>query len=372
MPEHDIARYMGETPEPPKPAKQEDGPNPSTEATILSGHGGHDKLMTKKFSMTRLGKVVLAKTKHPKRFSGHVVHFDSVEAMHSVLLQLSKDPYSYVIRGRPKPDLNMNEIYQRKWRGQEPTFDNVPRSWFMADLDDFRLPMGIEFDPADPGYAIRTVLNALPEPFKGTSCVVQFSSSQGIATTPDQIKVHLWFKLSHSLTQYQMRDLLRAVDEDKLFDEVTSRTVQPHFTAAPVCDGFKDPLDKRVYLFKVAGKDVVQISNDLVEEISKPRPVSMSLLEDEVERGITPHLLDLSIKKIGGENGFHDAVGNCARFAAIAVSAGLLDKDTAVSKISAGVWDADPGGRSRDEIEERASPESIGRWIDWWTENLTS
>ncbi len=370
-PDYDLSKYREQTPAPPKPERKGLIPTEADNCTILSGFGDDpDRLMTKKFSMTRHGKIILSKTKHPYRFRGHETAFTTVEDMYHLLMRLSKDPYSYVVRGKPKPNLDMDAIYKRKWRGSEATFDNVPRSWFMADLDDFRLPLGIEFDPDDPGYAIKTVLNALPEPFKGVSCVVQLSASQGVTTSENQLKVHLWFKLSHALTQYQMRDLLRLVDEDKMFDEVTTRTVQPHFTSGPVCDGFDDPLIKRVYHYQVAGRQLVEIKQDLIDEISKPRAVSMSVHEDEIEQGISFHLFKQALEKIGGENGFHDPSGNALRFGAVSVHARHINREQCVSMVREHILSCDPAGRSTGDIEERASVESLGRWFDWWWENL--
>ncbi|MGI9502878.1 MAG: hypothetical protein ACR2RE_07470, partial [Geminicoccaceae bacterium] len=279
------------------------------ELTVITSKSG-TRPTVKRFRKHSAG-VSLVTTKKPYLISAERRRVSDLPALYELLAELQHDPYSAIIRGETLPGTNTDR-FRRLYRGKEPTLRDVPRKWAMLDIDDFALPFGVEIhDQDDIPTAVRTLLRALPEPFRGAACVAQLSNSMGLTADPSVVKVHLWFRLKHAVTGTQLKESLRIVQESSpdgpAFDMSLANAAQLHATGNPECQGFDDPLAKRLFM---AGFENGRSEVDLPVPKIQPR---VTPRYDEIEASLSDRFFEQELKNIGGENGFHRAIGQAAK-----------------------------------------------------------
>lgn len=183
-----------------------------------------------------------------KYFDVGTRELDGIESLHRALLALNDWRYGFVIRGE-LIDGNPKRV-RRLTLGPDARFrDPVNgRQWVCVDVDD--LPYW--GDPETPASVRRCIADALPRSFADAACAYQWSASAGVGGW-DKFRVHLWFWLDRPVCRGALRDWLHSYPVDlSLF-----RTVQPHYTAAPIFDGCADPVGVRVGLLD--GADCVSV-----------------------------------------------------------------------------------------------------------------
>lgn len=150
--------------------------------------------------------------------------------------------------------------------GEAPTLREEPRRWIALDLDSVPLPPSV--DSRDLAACARAVVRHLPLGFHGAACVVQATASQGIKPGA---RLRLWFWLSRALTNAECKAWLARHPVDlSLF-----RPAQPHYTAAPVFEGWRDPLPGR--LLFLPGVPEVEPPDAATLAPPPPRPSSPGL-----------------------------------------------------------------------------------------------
>jgi len=100
----------------------------------------------------------------------------------------------------------------------------------MLDIDNVTLPKQLRTVPYSRAHAAyaRTLL---PPEFAQVGCVWCASASAGVALR--KLKLHLWFLLDLPVTAVQLRNWLPK-DPHNAFDRAVFKSVQPHYTAAPL------------------------------------------------------------------------------------------------------------------------------------------
>lgn len=189
---------------------------------------------------------------------------DGVESLAAALQELERDPRSCVIRGKPRSGTDL----EKTTRDLE-SFEDVPRRWLCLDVDDWDAMLhGV--DPiADPEAAVSKFIAAeLPEEFQNVSCFWQLSASAGTAGKAHLLKVHLWFWLRRPAAGEALERWARALH--LRVDPTVFRTVQVHYTSAPVIeDGASCPVGQRSGLLRGLFDDTVDLV--IPDELEAPR-----------------------------------------------------------------------------------------------------
>ncbi|MDA1101680.1 MAG: hypothetical protein O2967_22190 [Proteobacteria bacterium] len=151
---------------------------------------------------------------------------------------------AFVIRGEPKPGVNISRPVRRKKRGEDAPFQEAGggRYWVLVDFD--KVPCSADIDLiSDPEGAIKFLLNFLPKEFRHATCHWQLSSSAGMGDGTT-VSAHLWFWFGRAVTEGELTVWADSIDAP--IDIALFRTVQPHYTAAPnFADGLSDPIRLR-------------------------------------------------------------------------------------------------------------------------------
>jgi Protein of unknown function (DUF3987) len=243
----------------------------------------------------------------------HVV--SSLQQLGVLLQSIEADPYRCVIRGRLRTDwqkiLDANLPkwnVQRKREGKTPLkqpgpawvlrrldlFEDVPHHWMMFDVDGFSVGEGV--DHLGLG-AIEKYRSALPPEFQFVSFVWQMSSSAGHPSSQGKLKAHAWF---WSREKYGSAELAAwgqvinmphlALGEKSLVDCSLFRTVQIHYTAAPVFEpGVPDSVSERSGFedCSIVGDDAVelQITSEMKRKAGAPTKSKEQLVDPRQKRG---------------------------------------------------------------------------------------
>lgn len=140
---------------------------------------------------------------------------------------------------------------------------DVPRFVLPIDVDGLAMPPGLSWN--DPGGVIRWLVETwLPVPFRGRSCVVQFSASAGL-TNPNEINCHLFFRSTEPLGSGMYQKVLKRLrDQHPELDAQIGVGEQIIFTTAPVLVGGDDPIEERIGIYGGSEGDVVDLSEILV------------------------------------------------------------------------------------------------------------
>jgi hypothetical protein len=201
--------------------------------TVLTAHG------------RRLAKLIKPDGIDPyddaKWFRPDAVRIDVIEDLAELLHRQAFERSDCIIRAVPKrafahyPEVR-RLLHDRP--GAPATFEEVPRSWVMVDIEPAVAPPWI--DPTDPVETGGYLRQQLPAPFRVARTIAQLSGGAGIKPG---LRCHLWFLTDRPMTGAELKRLL---DGTPGFDDATVRPVQIHYVAAPEFDGVDDPCGERI------------------------------------------------------------------------------------------------------------------------------
>jgi hypothetical protein len=179
----------------------------------------------------------------------------NIRELSRLLQNLERMPNVMVIRGEPKDSLDL----QRGVRRRKTNFVTPPegRRWIMIDFDKIPLPTGMGV-AHDAKAVAEYLVSLLPPEFHDASYHYQLSSSAGLKDA-SVASMHVWFWLDQPWPDKELKKWAKAVNADagrKLIDPALFNDVQPHYVAAPVFEGMKDPFDTRSKLVCKARKSV--------------------------------------------------------------------------------------------------------------------
>ena len=187
-----------------------------------------------------------------KRFSVEALNVDSIAGLSAVLSNIENLPMVCVIRGLYKGGEGSTVEDTEKTLEY---FVDAPHRWLCLDIDGFE---PVLWDPVTETHgAVREFIQTrLPPEFHGAAHHWQLSSSAGAPGKEGILKLHLWFMLDREVHGYQLEAWQRWSKTP--VDVTVFRTVQWHYTAAPLFDeGVVDPVPVRSAF--VAGRPEVAI-----------------------------------------------------------------------------------------------------------------
>lgn len=215
--------------------------------TVL--HSVGDLYATKRLRRTKDGKIQNRSYGNAKNFRVRIITVADFPALCAELGELVREPSAFVIRGAPLPGINLNHtrrlVHRDRKTGDEATLAAASHHWFAIDLD--HIAAGPLVDPAtDPADAVEFLVGLLPGELADASCWWQFTSSQGLPGYEGLISARLWFWSETPLTDAELTRWAKAVNRTAhLIDPCLYRGVQAHYIAAPIFEGWTDPLPQR-------------------------------------------------------------------------------------------------------------------------------
>lgn len=220
---------------------------------------GAPVLLTKTYTSNEEGGV-------DKTAYGDALYFDvcgrecsNLHDLHTLLLDLEDNPRACIVRAHRRPHTRTRKVWRRS-KGKYATFDDVPTSWALVDVDTCERPEHVEEGNLE--QAAVYLRSRLPKPFQRAGCVARWSSSAGVDGW-DVLKVHLWFWLKSPATSAELK-VYTQNHAKGLFDAAPFHPAQIHYTAAPIFDGLASPIATRTILLD--GKPA-----DLKAELEKER-----------------------------------------------------------------------------------------------------
>ncbi|MBP0447281.1 hypothetical protein J8J14_21140 [Roseomonas sp. SSH11] len=336
-------------------------------------------VMAKLYAIAPNGLVVKRDYSNARTFCVKSIPVGGIHDLLSALRRIETDPTACVIRGVPNATTNLNGT--RRVKAQNGgTFEDQPRSFVMLDLDNVKLPPSASLlsDPDDVAQIlVDLVASNIPE-LDGVTAVVHFSSSAGLDEQAEAEKAagmmprwdgilkkgggigaHVWYWLNQPVDGAQLGRWVAAVNARvgfKLVDPATLRTVQPHYTAAPIFgEGLRDPLLGRRTLL------VEGVEDAAVLDIPEP---SRRQAWTPGESGHASLGFQGWLDAIGGAEGFHGPI-NRAIASYVATNWPGPDTDSLKAALVERIESADPGGRSQSEIKRYASDKMLDARIAW-------
>lgn len=336
---------------------------PALGFTALTTRG---PLATKAFRLDPLtGKPVAKPYGDAREFSAREVEFVDLEDLLGKLVTLQAESKTFIVRGRPLEGVDPSRCRRLLYPDvaddgtvtAPATFAPCERGWLMADCDLSPAPDGI--DPVkDPEAALDYVLGLLPAGLASADVVFAWGASQGMK--PDYLSVHLFALTDRPYTDAELTRWARAVNAAagrRLLDPAVFRPVQPHYTAAPTFGpGLVDPLaGRRIGLRKGPAREaVLEVPPDgLPADRGSRHGLSGAA-------GFEAH-----VARIGTEAGFCEPIKSA--ISAYVKEHGARGTDVVMlsAALSAAVLEADPAGRSPDEIRRYASEKWLRDKIEW-------
>jgi hypothetical protein len=169
--------------------------------TVLTG----DKPSAKQVVTGTEGRPEVSQSARSWLHSVETINVGSLNDLHSIIDKLQWVPNKHVIRGKLIAGTQTQGI-RRLLRpdGDVPaSFEPAARRWVMLDIDDVTLPETLSDVDAKAETIIAHSVSLLPEPFRTTACVFQWSGSMGFKK--DKIRVHLWFWLDRPLSDDDLK-----------------------------------------------------------------------------------------------------------------------------------------------------------------------
>ena len=193
------------------------------------------------------------------KFIAHPRTWESIHDVHKDLQGLQTRPNAAIIRGELTELGREADLVQRRAHQDPKHFVGVDRPWLALDLDGVPTPPTVGEDARSRAQWL--VDTYLPEPFRGVSVVVQWTSSEGWRR--DRIFARLWYWSSVAGPDLFFRALVKrwAVDRPAM-DPSLFNPVQPHYTSPPIIEGGVDPVPQRI-LFIEQASDEVDLSEEL-------------------------------------------------------------------------------------------------------------
>ena len=241
--------------------------------TVLTSKG---PLLTKRWTTTGIEPYDRAKT-----FTVESYDLDGIEHLSRVLTVLESQPRRCVIRGQhvdPTQHVETTRDLQH--------FQEVPRHWVCFDVDSYA---PVIFDPVgDPVRSVAEyICDNLPAEFQGVAHHWQLSSSAGREGAQGTLKAHIWFWLDVARTGAELEAWARSKWEQPPFDVTVLRTVQVHYTAAPVIDpGVSCPVRLRSGYVKGSQGDTVALAFDDITVVPRSTTQRADMVDPTTKLGI--------------------------------------------------------------------------------------
>jgi hypothetical protein len=201
-----------------------------------------------------------------KQFTAEAYQVSDIRGLSGVLAMLEEQPRRCAIRGR---HLAHDDAGTKHEGGVETTrdlehFTEAAHQWACLDVDGWVMPEGIDLD--DPRSAVASFIqDCLPAEFQEITHHWQLSSSAGAPGKEHLLKAHIWFWLDEQHTGPELEAWARGLSLP--VDITVFRTVQVHYTAAPVIDpGVSCPIGTRSGLTEgILGDEVSLVMPDVLE-----------------------------------------------------------------------------------------------------------
>jgi hypothetical protein len=193
-----------------------------------------------------LDKPVVIQFKAGHNFFVESLPVGNIRELSAVLTRLQSEPKRFVVRGEPMPGLDLSKpvLRRKRPRANTPATFREPaggRPYAMLDFDKVEIPSSIDL-LSDPDGAAAYLVGRLPPQFQDASYHWQLSSSAGMGNG-STLSGHIWFWFDRCVSD---AELTYWAEENALpIDVAIFRTVQPHYTAAPIFIGMHDPLPRR-------------------------------------------------------------------------------------------------------------------------------
>ena len=199
-------------------------------------------------------------------FEFREVEVRDLESLAQAIAMAARDPYSIVVRGKPKQAIGRRAMYDDPDAGPANLIV-TPRRWVAFDWDNIPVPHNpdfIEHDQAEfanwarppalfkPDLGVQLALRRLPPAFRDVSCLWQVTASAGFK---EGFRLRTWHWLSRALTGSQLKCWLHPAIERGLVDPSTLVEVQPHYVGCTVRGG-PDPCPQRFGLLERAAHSV--------------------------------------------------------------------------------------------------------------------
>jgi hypothetical protein len=181
----------------------------------------------------------------------------NIKELSAILAELEADPYALIVRAEILEGVNPDKMNRRHLDGgpsKPAMMKPQPRPWLCIDFDNIPAPPLTDLT-TDPESAVEYLIGLLPDQFHDAACHWQLSSSAGMSET---LSAHCWFWLDRPIADDDAGKWAKHVNETRkaeaaregrivgnLVDPAVMRTVQAHYTAAPIFDGLPDPLPRR-------------------------------------------------------------------------------------------------------------------------------
>ncbi len=312
-------------------------------------------LATKKFKLDPLtGGISEEGYGKAKHFKLRPVTFADLDDLYVKLNLLLAEPRTFIVRGAPLPDVNLSWAVRRL--GPEPdepaTFGACPRAWIMLDIDWRPAPMGI--DPVvDSDDAAAFIVRHLPPDLDDVVLIVAWGSSQGIKA--EKFSAHVFALLDSPVPDEDLRRWAKFHRDRLPIDPSVFNPVQAHYTAAPVFVGLPDPLVGRRFVRVDRGRRTASL-------VIPPPPPPRTPEERKAGIGAC-HGYEAHRARIGTADGFHGPLVSAVGAYVHEHGPRGTDIDALISDLAVAVIEADPGGRSVDEVTRYAGDKFLRELI---------
>ena len=223
------------------------------QVTILTGRGRAAKLIT---------PGGIDSYAAGRWFAVTTVEVRGIAELASVLRQLERAPYSFIIRAKLieglDPKCVRRLLHADQASGEGPYFEPCPRRWVGLDFDGLDLPIGVSAVDLDAVAALAVA--RLPEPLRPASCWAQLTSSAGLKQGG---RVRLFYWLDRAVRRAELK---RWLGDVLGLDFATLNDVTPNYVAKPIFIGVQDPVTIRS---KVIAGAVDAVA---VPDLPEPKP----------------------------------------------------------------------------------------------------
>jgi hypothetical protein len=225
-------------------------------------------------------------------YDGSYFEVGNISDLEKVILRISTDPRSCVVRGTLIPSSSWQGIrrllYADRETGDPATLDDLPHQWVALDMEGIDLPAGIS--PSDLIACAETAIEALPVAFRDAQCVAQASASHGIKPG---IRMRLWYWLSRHTDGAELKRWLSGYPADAS----VFRAAQVIYTARPIFEpGATDPCPSRIV--SLPGQAYVEVPSPEVlapPPAAAPKPLP-AVTGDKGQRYALTALVNASIR----------------------------------------------------------------------------